>query len=160
MSTKLKYTKKNLLKWVPPKYHSIIDVFMKFNTDIVAKHQEKWNYKIHLKKGKKTLYVRNYKPLTEQKTKAIKKYIDKHLAKNFIWSSLSAAASPILLVYKPEEDLRFYIDYPVFNAVTVKNKHSIPLIFETLRKLMSAIWYTKLDVINTFNRIKIKKNHK
>lgn len=71
---------------------------MKFNANIVAKHQEKWDYKIHLEKSKKTSYVHNYKPLIDQETAAIKKYINKHLSKSFIWPSLSAAALPILLI--------------------------------------------------------------
>ena len=57
MSVKPEYTKKNLLKRVPPKYYLIIEVFMKSNADIVAEHQEKWDHKIHLEKGKKALFV-------------------------------------------------------------------------------------------------------
>ena len=57
---------------------------MKFNTDIVAKHKKQWDHKIHLKKSKKTLFVQNYKLLLDQKTAAIKKYIDEYLRKDFI----------------------------------------------------------------------------
>lgn len=38
MSTKLEYTKKNLLKQVSPEYHLIINMFIKSNIDIVAEH--------------------------------------------------------------------------------------------------------------------------
>ena len=38
LSAKSEYTKKDLLKQIPPEYHLIIDVFMKFNANIVAKH--------------------------------------------------------------------------------------------------------------------------
>ena len=65
--------------------------------------------------------MRNYKPLLDQKTSAMKKYIDKHLGKSFIWSSLSAAVSLILLVQKLGGGFRFCIKYRVLNAVTVKN---------------------------------------
>ena len=90
----------------------------------------------------------------------MKKYIDEHLGKGFIWPSLSAAASPILLVQKPRGGLRFCIDYRALNAVTVKNRFPIPLILETLGKLAGAVRYTKLDVIHAFNRIRIKESHK
>ena len=112
------------------------------------------------RKRQKTLFVRNYKPLLDQETAAMKKYIDEHLEKGFIWPSLSAAASPILLVQKPGGRLRFCIDYKVLNGVTVKNWYPIPLISETLEKLAGAVRYTKLDVIHAFNRIQIKEGHK
>ena len=90
----------------------------------------------------------------------MKKYIDEHLEKGFIWPSSSAAASLILLVRKPGEGLRFCIDYRALNAVTVKNRFPIPLILETLGKLAGAVKYTKLDVIHAFNQIRMKKDHK
>ena len=160
MENKPEYTRKDLLKRVPSEYHLIINVFMKSNANIVAEHRAKWDHEIHLKKGKKTLFVRNYKPLLDQETVAMKKYIDKHLGKGFIQPSLSAAASPILLVRKPSRSLRFCIDYGAFNAVTVKNRYPIPLISEILGKLAGFVRYTKLDVIHAFNQIKIKKGHK
>ena len=48
MSAKPEYMKKNLLKQVPPEYHSIIEVFMKSHADIMAEHQADWDHKIHL----------------------------------------------------------------------------------------------------------------
>ena len=109
---------------------------------------------------KKAPFVRNYKSLSDQETAAMKKYIDEHLGKGFIRPSLSAAASPILLVQKPSGGLRFCIDYRALNAVTVKNRFLIPLISEMLGKLAGAVRYTKLDVIYAFNRIRIKEGHK
>ena len=57
LSAKPEYTKKDLLKRVPPEYHSIIEVFMKSNADIVAEHREKWDHEIYLEEGKKTPFV-------------------------------------------------------------------------------------------------------
>ena len=159
MKTKPEYTREDLLKRVPSEYHSIIKVFIKSNANKVAEHQDQWDYKIHLEEGKKAPFVRNYKPLLDQETAAMKKYIDEHLGKSFIWSSLSAAASPILLAQKLEGGLQFCIDYRALNAVTVKNRFPIPLISETLGKLAGAVRYTKLDVIHAFNRIQMKEDH-
>ena len=160
MKDKPEYTKEDLLKRVPSEYHLIIDVFMKSNADIVAEHRADWDHEIHLEEGQKAPFVQNYKPLSDQKTAAMKKYIDKHLRKSFIWPSSSAAALPILLVRKPGGSLRFGIDYRALNAVTVKNRYPIPLISETLGKLARSVRYMKLDVIHAFNRIRIKEGHK
>ena len=87
----------------------------------------------------------------------MKKYIDKHFGKDFIRFSLSAAAVLVLLVRKPEGGLKFCANYKVFNAITVKNKYTIPLINETFSKLSKTKQFTKLNIIYTFNRIRIKK---
>ena len=84
ISAKLEYSIKKLLKQVSPEYYSIIEVFIKSNVDIVAEHKEKWYHKIHFEKSKKALFVHNYKTLSDQKTAAIKKYINEHLDKGFI----------------------------------------------------------------------------
>ena len=84
---------------------------MKSNADMVAEHWADWDHKIHLEKNKKAPFVQNYKSFLDQKTAVMKKYIDEHLGKGFIWSSLSAAASSILLVQKPRGGLYFCIDY-------------------------------------------------
>ena len=151
MKTKPEYTRENLLKQVSSEYHSIIEIFIKSNADKAAKHRAKWNHEIHLEEGKKTPFVRNYKPLSDQKTAAVKKYIDEHLRKGFIRPSSFAVASTILLVQKPGGGLYFCIDYRALNAVTVKNRYPIPLILETLEKLTGAVKYTKLDIIHAFN---------
>ena len=160
IKNKPEYTKEDLLKWVPLEYRSMVKVFMKSNADKVAEHQTKWDHEIYLEEGKKTPFVRNYKPLLDQETSAMKKYIDKYLGKSFIWPSSLATASSILLVTKPGRGLHFCIDYRALNAMTVKNRYLIPLILETLRKLAGFVKYTKLDVIHAFNQISMKKGHK
>ena len=65
MKDKPEYTKENLLKRVSSEYHSIINVFMKPNADVVAEHRADWDHEIHLEEGQKTLFVQNYKPLSD-----------------------------------------------------------------------------------------------
>ena len=86
------------------------------------------------------------------------KYIQEHLGKGFIWPSLSAAVAPVLLVRKPGEKLHFCANYCTLNAVTIKNRYSIPLINETLGKLANAVRFTKLDIIAAFNQMRIKED--
>ena len=96
--------------------------------------------------------------MTEQETDAIKKYIDKHLEKDFFRPSLSAAAALVLLVRKLRSELRFCVDYKTLNTITVKNKYLILLINKTLGKLLNARQFTKLDIIHAFKIICIKKS--
>ena len=84
MSAKPEYSKEELFKRALFEYYLIIKIFMKSNADLVAKHKKKWNHEIHFEKSKKASSVRNYKPFSDQKTAAMKKYIDEHLGKSFL----------------------------------------------------------------------------
>ena len=147
------------MKRVLKKYHLIIEVFKKSNVDKIAEHQAKQDHEIHPEKDKKASFVQNYELLLDQETAAMKNYIDEHLEKHFIRPSSSAAAFSIPLVRKPGTSLCFCINYRALNAVIIKNQYSIPLIMETLKKLAGVVQYTKLDVIYTFNRIRIKEDY-
>ena len=111
---------------------------MKQDANILPNYKFK-DYKIVLLESKQALFIRNYKSLSEQKTEAMKKYIDKHLEKFFIRPSLSAAAAPVLLVRNLGGKLRFCVDYRALNKITMKNWYPIPLINKTLGKLSSAV---------------------
>ncbi|KAI0999289.1 hypothetical protein K3495_g8906 [Podosphaera aphanis] len=87
---------------------------------------------------------------------ALRKYLDQELAKGFIRVSRSSAAALVLFVKKSNGDLRFCIDYRGLNAISIKNRHALPLISETLNQLSLAEFYTKLNVISAFNKLRIK----
>jgi hypothetical protein len=77
------------------------------------------------------------------------------LGKNFIQVSHSLAVAPVLLVRKPGGGVRFYVDYRGLNELSVKDCYPLPLIRETLRNMAKAKWFTKLDVIAAFYKIRI-----
>ena len=83
MKGKPEYTWEKLLKKVSKEYHSIIDVFMKCDADMLLEHQDK-NHSIQLEEGKNPLFVQNYRPLSDQKNNVMIKYIQEHLEKGFI----------------------------------------------------------------------------
>ena len=60
---KLEYTRKELLKKMPKEYHSMINVFMKCDTDMLPKHRDK-DHSIQLEEGKNPPFIQNYKPLS------------------------------------------------------------------------------------------------
>lgn len=55
------------------------------------------------------------------------------LAKRVIEESDSPWSSPIVLVNKKENSIRFCIDFRKLNEITTKDSHSIPRIESTLR---------------------------
>ena len=51
----------------------------------------------------------------------IKKYINKHLNKGFIYFSIFLTATPILLAKKPKGGIQFCVNYKGLNTIIIKN---------------------------------------
>jgi len=61
----------------------------------------------------------------------------------------------MLFVHKKDGSLRICIDYWALNCLTIPNKYLLPLISELLDKTKGGIWFTRLDLKNGYNLIRI-----
>ena len=68
--------------------------------------------------------------------------------------------SPILLAKKSEGDVRFYIDYRRLNALTKKDVYPILLIAETLEHLKKAKIFIKINICQTFHKLRMATSSK
>ncbi|ESK82006.1 reverse transcriptase-rnase h-integrase [Moniliophthora roreri MCA 2997] len=85
------------------------------------------------------------------------KFLDKNLWKGYIRPSKSPMASPFFFVSKKEAGaLRLCQDYRDLNNGTIKNRYPLPLITDLINKLKTACVFTKLDLQNGYNNIRIK----
>jgi hypothetical protein len=89
----------------------------------------------------------------------IRKWLNEKFEKEFIRQSKAKCAAPFLLAKKTEEGIRIYHDYRELNSVTIKNRYPLPLIREILNQISRAKYYTKLNIIAAFNKIRIAKGH-
>jgi hypothetical protein len=87
----------------------------------------------------------------------LRKTLTSLLDKGFIRVSNSPAAAPVLFAKKPSGGLRFCCDYRGLNRLTKKDRYPLPLIYETLRSIGKANWFTKLDVAAAFHKIRVAK---
>jgi hypothetical protein len=87
----------------------------------------------------------------------LRKTLTELLDKEFIRVSNSPAAAPVLFVRKPGGGLRFCCDYRALNKLTRKDRYPLPLIQETLNRIGKAKWFTKIDVIAAFHKIRVKE---
>ena len=93
--------------------------------------------------------------LSREELLVLRKTLTDYLDKGFIRVSNSPAAAPILFAKKPGGGLRFCVDYRALNRITKKDRYPLPLIRETLNNISQAKWFTKLDVIAAFHKIRI-----
>jgi hypothetical protein len=61
----------------------------------------------------------------------------------------------VLFIKKPRGGLRFYVDYRGLNRIIKKDRYLLPLIYKTLRNISKARWFTKLDVITAFYKLRV-----
>jgi hypothetical protein len=138
---------------VPLDYHNLLHVFSQAEANKLLIWRP-YNYQIKLEPSKQP----GYRPLygmSLNKLKVLKKYLDENLSKGFIRASSSPVALPVIFVKKPGGGLRFCVNYQGLNALTIKNQYPIPLLQETLSQLSKANFYTKLDIIAAFNKLRI-----
>ena len=75
--------------------------------------------------------------------------------KGIIQPSVSAWASPIVLVPKKDDTLRFCVDYRKVNAVTKKDVYPLPRIDDILDTLGKSRYFTTLDLASGFWQIEM-----
>jgi hypothetical protein len=134
-------------------YHQFLNVFDKKAFNILVSHRS-YDHKIVLKKDVILEYTSLYK-MFEKELKIVKKYLENNLEKRFIIASRSSFASSIMFMKKTDESLRFCVDYRKLNQLIKKNKYSLSLIDETLAHLSKTKYFIKLNIKQTFHRIRI-----
>ncbi|CCO34985.1 Retrotransposable element Tf2 155 kDa protein type 1 [Rhizoctonia solani AG-1 IB] len=111
---------------------------------------------IPLEDGKDVPYGPIY-PMTPSETAALKEHIDSELAAGKICPSTSPAGAPVMFVKRADGRLRLVVDYRRLNAITIKDCYSLPRQDELIEKLRHAKIFTKLDLHNGYNNIRIKE---
>ncbi|KAF4478229.1 Transposon Tf2-6 polyprotein [Colletotrichum fructicola Nara gc5] len=93
--------------------------------------------------------------MSREELLVLRKTLRDLLDKGFIRASSSEASAPVLFVRKPGGGIRFCVDYRALNELTKRDRYPLPLIRETLRTISAARWFTKLDVVAAFHKIRI-----
>ncbi|GFF63123.1 hypothetical protein IFM51744_11089 [Aspergillus udagawae] len=144
---------------LPTHYHEFLTVFDRKKADELPPHRPGVDHRIELVHGEDGKPAEPpWGPLysmSRGELLVLRKMLTELLEKNFICISSSSAAAPVLFARKPGGGLRFCVDYRALNAITKKDRYPLPLINETLERISKAKWFTKLDVIAAFHKIRI-----
>lgn len=95
--------------------------------------------------------------LSATELQILRKYIEDYMQRGWIRHSRSPAGAPILFAKKKDGTLRLCVDYRELNKITIKNRHPLPLISESLERLAGANIYTKLDIREAYHMVRIKE---
>ncbi len=140
---------------LPREYADLIEVFSKKKASQLPAHRSV-DCAIDLLPGTTPPKGRIF-PLSQPESESMKTYIQEELAKGFIRPSTSPASAGFFFVKKKDGGLRPCIDYRGLNDNTVKFRYPLPLVPVALEQLRRAKYYTKLDLRNAYNLIRIRE---
>jgi reverse transcriptase-like protein/integrase-like protein len=157
LAGKPELTNDDILRKLPNWLHDLKEAFFPKLADELPPHRP-WDHKIELIPGKEPPYYKN-RPLSSQELKVVRKWLDDNLSKGFIRESRARCAAPLMLAAKPGGGVRVCQDYRGLNNVTIKNRYPLPLVRETLDALCHSKYFTKLDIIAAYNKLRIAEGH-
>ncbi len=110
-------------------------------------------------KGKTPLYLPIYN-LSYRELSILREYLDSTLRKGQIRESKSPTRALILFIPKDDGTIRLYIDYRSLNKIIVKNRFPLLLISKLLDRFSQLAIFIKLNLYNTYYRLRIKAGDK
>jgi hypothetical protein len=141
---------------LPKEYQEFARLFNDEAADRFPPSRE-WDHAIDLKPGAPDVLDCKVYPMTRDEDTALEKFLDKMVAKGYIHPSKSPYASPFFFVKKKDGKLRPVQDYRRLNSHTVRNQYPLPLISQLISDLSGAHIFSKVDVRQGYNNIRIKK---
>jgi hypothetical protein len=141
---------------LPKEYQDFARLFSDEAADRFPPSRE-WDHTIDLKPEAPDALDCKVYPMTRDEDTALEKFLDEMVAKGYIRPSKSPYASPFFFVKKKDGKLRPIQDYRRLNSHTVRNQYPLPLISQLISDLSRAHIFSKVDVRQGYNNVRIKK---
>jgi hypothetical protein len=141
---------------LPKEYQEFARLFSDEAADRFPPSRE-WDHAIDLKPGAPDAMDCKVYPKTRDEDASLEKFLDEMVGKGYIRPSKSPYASPFFFVKKKDGKLRPVQDYRRLNSHTVRNQYPLPLIVQLISDLSGAHIFSKVDVCQGYNNVRIKK---
>jgi len=111
---------------------------------------------------KHTIEIDNCRPIKQRayrqafvERQKTTKIIDELIKDGIVEPSSSPWSSPVVLVKKKDDSLRFCVDYRKLNAVTKKDNYPLPRIDDALDRLHGAKYFSSLDCDQAYWQVEV-----
>ena len=148
---------RKIKKIVPKKFLKWKKVFGKVESERIPTRKI-WDHAIDLKEIFKPQKERIYS-LSKNKRKEVQNFVDDQLRKGYIRPSKFPQMLPVSFVSKKNRSKRIVIDYRSLNKQIVKNNYLLPLITDLIDNMESKRIFTKMDLQQGFNNVRIKEEN-
>ena len=139
---------------VPPWLEDMKEVFEDPLEEELPKRKGEFNHEINLTVD--SLPKSPVIPLRPDNQAFVKDYLDTMLRKGYIRISKSSMGAPLFLVPK-KDGKQPVVNYRKLNNVTEKDFTLLPRIDNTLHQLIEFQLFTKIDLKDAFNQMRIKE---
>ncbi|MBW0581125.1 hypothetical protein O181_120840 [Austropuccinia psidii MF-1] len=143
-----------VLKVAPPAYHQYLDVFSKVKAEKLPPH---WACDDHIKLKGILPPIGVIYSLSNQESETLWAYISENVEKGFIRPSSSSTGAPVLFFKKKDGGLCLCVDYCKLNAVTRKNRYSVPPMNQLLTVFNGSTIFSKVYLRGAYNFLRIKE---
>ena len=90
----------------------------------------------------------------------VRKHLQEMLALDAIRVSQSPYVSPVVLIRKPNGQIRFCIDFRKLNSKTKRDAYALPRINEMFDSLYGARWFSSLDIKSAYWQVEVEEADK
>ncbi|GBN22732.1 Transposon Tf2-9 polyprotein [Araneus ventricosus] len=106
------------------------------------------------------IFLPHAKDYLQKKKELLRTEIPKLLANDVIEECKSPFAAPVVLVPKPNGDIRLCIDYRKLNAIIIPDKYPLPLMDTLLHDAKSTAFMSTLDLKTGYHQIEVNPDDK
>ena len=149
---------KKIKKIVPQKFLKQRKIFGKIESEKMLTRKI-WDYTIDLKEVLKSRKGRIYL-LSKNKREEVQNFVKDQLRKGYIRPLKSPQISPVFFISKKDRRKRIVMDYCNLNDQIIKNNYPLPLITDLIDNIKSKWIFTKIDLWQCFNNVRIKEEDK
>lgn len=135
---------------IPEGYSNFPDTSFPNSTSELIEYISINNHFINLLNNKQAFY-KCIQSLKLIKLQILKTCIKTNLASNFIRLSKFLAAVPILIVWRKDDIICFWVDYQELNNLIIKNQYLLLWIDKSLNCLSFGKRFIQLDLTNTYH---------
>ena len=125
--------------------------------DPLPPHRGEFDFAIDLVPGAKVPKGGKVYPMSDAEKKDLRSILDRMLKLGLIEPSTSPFAAPCFFVKKKDGSRRLIIDWRGLNDITVKDRGPIPHISDILEATRGSKVFSKLDLVNGYNQLRIRK---
>ena len=149
---------KKIKKIVPQKFLKWRKIFGKIESEKMLTRKI-WDYTIDLKEVLKSRKGRIYL-LSKNEREEVQNFVKDQLRKRYIRPLKSPQISPVFFISKKDRRKRIVMDYCNLNDQIIKNNYPLPLITDLIDNIKSKWIFTKIDLWQGFNNVRIKEEDK
>ena len=149
---------KKIKKIVPQKFLKWRKIFGKIESEKMLTRKI-WDYTIDLKEVLKSRKGRIYL-LSKNEREEVQNFVKDQLRKGYIRPLKSPQISLVFFISKKDRRKRIVMDYCNLNDQIIKNNYPLPLITDLIDNIKSKWIFTKIDLWQGFNNVRIKEEDK